>query len=256
MPGGFDLGSAATSASPAGMAANLAGGVIQGISGIITGIAQRRAAKKLQRQVDQERGQALGYANDVLDQGKQGLSEARNIYNGRMAGAAQAEQNYAGAQAGTLASLQRNATDASQLLSLAGAAQGATNDAYAGLAVQEAQDKQRRYSNVVGAQNSLQGAYGNLQDIYSNQAFQDQGAANQLGGASQQNMANGIGSMASMGMVAGMGGYNGLFGGGQHFPPNPTIDQRAMQGPFQYTPPPAVNFSLPPTSNILSTIKR
>jgi hypothetical protein len=215
--------------------------VIQGISGIITGIAQRRAAKKLQKQVDQERGQALGYANNVLDQGKQGLSEARNIYNGRMAGAAQAEQNYAGAQAGTIASLQRNATDASQLLSLAGAAQGATNDAYSNLAVQEAQDKQRRYGNVVGAQNSLQGAYGNLQDLYSNQAFQDQGAANQLGGASQQNMANGVGSLASMGMVAGMGGYNGLFqgkwgGAGGNASYTPSINQRVMQGPFQYTP--------------------
>src|SRR5205085_1584394 len=78
----------------------------------------------------------------------QRLGLAQTLLNARMPGAAAAERNIYGSQANTMAQVNRNATDSSQVLALAGAAQGQTNQAFSNLETQEAQDYQRRYSNL------------------------------------------------------------------------------------------------------------
>ena len=74
----------------------------------------------------------------------------RTQLNGRAAGAAQAEQNIMQQQANTMASINRNALDASQVMALAGATQGRTNEALLQLATQEEKAKEgaiQRHNN-------------------------------------------------------------------------------------------------------------
>ena len=101
----------------------------------------------------------------------EGKGLLQNLYNGRMAGASAAERNIFGNQASFLGNVGRNASDASQALSLAAGAQGQTDQALEGLATQEAQnrlnfinpilsendalyqDQVRRYGDKVSAEN-------------------------------------------------------------------------------------------------------
>lgn len=196
----------------------IGGGLISSISGLFTGGKQRRLAREAAKRSQEMFNQSLGFANKNLDLSKQGLSEAQLTANGRMAGAANMEQNINTNQANTIATAQRNATDAGQLLALAGAAQGQTNQAFGNLATAEAQNKVVQQGNVNQARAGVQQAQGELQNLYMHQSDQAAQAATGLGQAAQQNTFNALQGIGNMGMMAGMGMF-GNFGGGNPLGP-------------------------------------
>lgn len=181
--------------------------------GLIGGIGSLFGAKRANRRIEQLIKQNPAYKENPLARQRMGL--AQTMLNARMPGAAAAERNIYGTQANTMAQVNRNATDASQVLALAGAAQGQTNQAFSNLGMQEAQDYQRRYGNLVGAQegviqegdkvhNDSVRRYQDLVSLRGAQNANTQGAWNSL-----TNL--GLGA-ASLGMAGGMGQ---MFGGGQ-----------------------------------------
>jgi hypothetical protein len=145
------------------------------------------------------------------------LGYAKTLLNARAPGAANAENNIFANQATAVSNMGKGATDASQFLALAGNSQGQTNEALNQLGQQETADSQRRYGNLVGAQD----AQVNEDDkVYNDQVrrFQDNA---QLQGQIQENKQNnwgdvaGIGfGLADYGMASGMGS---MFGGGSSF---------------------------------------
>jgi hypothetical protein len=117
-------------------------GLFAGVNGLITAGKQNKLAKGI-HPVEQT------YSEDPTITGL--YSEGKNLYQGRMAGATAAEQGISNDEANATAFGERNATDASQLLSYGAGVYGQGNDARINLAVKEAQDKQGRfgiYSNV------------------------------------------------------------------------------------------------------------
>jgi hypothetical protein len=80
---------------------------------------------------------------------------AKNLYNSKMAGATDMSRGIQANQANTLSNVNRNATDASQALALAGSVQGNTNNAYGKLALMEGQDQQQKYQNLVAGQQAM-----------------------------------------------------------------------------------------------------
>ncbi len=189
---------------------SMAAGLIPQVANLFTAGKQKKMGRAAAAQADQLNQQALGYANNILLQAKGDQSEARNLYNARMANAGAIEKDIFQNQANTIGALSKNATDASQLLQLAGAVQGNTNNAFNSLSQVEAEDKQRRYYNLLGANQGVQSAYGNLQNYYGNQASQAQQSANQLMQSGMTNQANAINGIANIGMMAGMGQFGDL----------------------------------------------
>lgn len=82
----------------------------------------------------------------------QNLSLAKSLFNARAAGAASAEQNIMSNQATTTGAVERNATDATQALSVIEGVNNNTNNAVAQLQTNEAVDQQRRFGQL---QNSI-----------------------------------------------------------------------------------------------------
>lgn len=171
--------------------------------GLIGGIAGLFGAKKSNKRLEQLLKQNPAYtANPLVDQR---LGLAQTLLNARMPGAAAAERNIYQTQANTMANVNRNATDASQALALAGAGQGQANQAFTNLGVQEAQDYQRRYGNLVGAQDaSVQEGDKVFQDKV--RRFQDTA---QIRGTQAQNTQSAWSSLGNLGfglMGLGMSG--------------------------------------------------
>lgn len=185
----------------------IAGGLINGLGSLFTGIGQRKRAKEAAAKAEGFYNKAIGYGNQGLDTAKGLLGESRNLYNARMAGAANAEQNIYNSQANTLSNMGRNASDASQLLALAGGVQNNTNNAFGQLGQAEAQNKTMNFGNVMNATGNVQNALGNLQSIYSQRGAEASQAATQLGQAAGQNIAGAINTFGNTGMMAGMGGF-------------------------------------------------
>lgn len=117
-------------------------GIFSAVNSLITAGQQKRAARKI-NPINQT------YVEDPTITGL--YSEGKNLYQGRMAGATQAEQGISADEANATAFGERNATDASQLLSFGAGVYGGGNQARIDLATKEAMDKQSRfgiYSNV------------------------------------------------------------------------------------------------------------
>ena len=76
------------------------------------------------------------------------LDIAQNMFYGRMEGAAELERNIANSQGNFNAAAERNATDSAQSLQLIGLSQGATNDAYNKLQIEEKQNKMQQLQNL------------------------------------------------------------------------------------------------------------
>lgn len=119
-------------------AAGLIGAGIGGLGKIGFGIFQNAQANKIHPQYNPY--QTSPYA-------KQELGLANQFLNGRMAGAGDQEKNILASGANYNAAVQRNATDSSQALSLAGLGMGKTNDAFNQLGIQEQQNKQQMLQN-------------------------------------------------------------------------------------------------------------
>jgi hypothetical protein len=237
-----------------GAIAGMAGGLISAGFNIASSIKQKKLARQAAAKADEYNRRSLQFANNTLGQAKSGQAEARNLYQARMANAGAIERDIYQNQANTIASLGKNATDASQMLSLAGAVQGNTNQAFGQLQQVENEDKQRRYGNVQYADQNVQGALGNMVNVYGGQAAQAQQSANQLMAAGQQNLQNGIDTIGSTAMAAGMGEF-GDFGGGSQG--SKTYNGTPVHNSNPFRPaiggagfssginPPAMNLSLP-----------
>lgn len=76
------------------------------------------------------------------------LGIAQQLFNGRMYGAGNLEKNIASSQSNTIGNIMRGATDGTQALQLATAAQGTADDAYNGLQTKELQNKYSLLDNL------------------------------------------------------------------------------------------------------------
>lgn len=180
--------------------------------GLIGGIGGMFAARRNNRELDKLVKQNPTYAANPIAQQRLGL--ATSLLNARMPGAAQMDRNILGAQANASAGIMRGATDSSQLLQQLANSQGQTDQSFENMQLQEQQDFQRRYGNLVGAQ---EGVINEGDKVYQDQVRRF-GDLAQIRGAQAQNRSNAWSSLSNMGggiMSFGMqGGFNGMFGGG------------------------------------------
>lgn len=185
---------------------SIAGGAL----GLIGGIGNIIGTGKSNRQLSRLLSQDPTYKANPLVAQRLGL--AQSLLNARMPGATAAERNIYQNQANTQANINRNATDSSQALALAAAGQGQSNQAFTNLATQEAQDYQRRYGNLVGAQDaSIQ----EQDKVFQDQVRRFQDAA-QIQGAQAQNRSSMWNSLSNLGfgaMSLGMAGGGSMFRG-------------------------------------------
>jgi hypothetical protein len=168
----------------------IAGGVLGGLADIgkfFFGLHQNHLANQIHPVFNQY--QTSPYA-------KQQLGIAQQMYGGRMAGAGAMEQNIAANQANYVNGAQRNATDSAQLLSLAGQAQGQTNNAYQNLQTKEAQNKYNMLDNLNHAYNVMinegDKTSQSMLDKYQMDIQQQQGLRN----GSAQNMFGALGDLS------------------------------------------------------------
>lgn len=173
-----------------GAIASVAGGLISGLGRLFGGRAQ---TKKNMRDIN-----ALGSYKENPYASQQ-LSLANNLYNARMGGAAAQEQNILNNQADAQASVNRNATDASQALAIAAGLQGNTNDAFADLATREAADRMNRAGLVMQGQNTMI-------------AEGDKVWADKLRQLQQKIGVRGVGAQNTVGALDSLGGTAAMFG--------------------------------------------
>lgn len=167
----------------------LLGAAISG-AGIIGGMFSRgKANRDLQRLL----GQDPTYTANPLVAQQLGLTQTQ--LNGRMPGAAPLENNIYGTQANTFANVEKNATNSSQALALAGDVQGQSNQAFSDLSLKEMEDYQRRYGNYSGA---VQNQVAEGDKVYQDKIrrFQDMAS---IKGAQAQNRAANWGSLTGLG---------------------------------------------------------
>lgn len=140
---------------------------------------------------------------------QQRLRLAQTLLNARMPGSASIEKNIYGNQANTLSNIDRNATDSSQALALAGGVQGQTNQAFDQLGVQEGQNYQQNLKNLEGAQ---EGEINEGDKVFQDQTrrFQDKA---QIQGQQNQNNQNVWQSVSNAGFGIADYGINGGFNG-------------------------------------------
>jgi hypothetical protein len=204
-------------------------------TGLIGGIGKMFGRKKANKQLEEMIRRNPQYKENPLAAQRLGLSQA--LLNARAPGAAMAERNIYANQASQFANVNRNATDASQALGLAGGIGGSTNQAFNELGMQEANDYQRRLGNLEGAQQGM------IQE--GDKVFNDQvrrfGDEVQMRGAQQQNKQAGWGDLSNLGfslMDFGMaGGFGSMFGGGANSPQRTSFSptqQQGMQGQPQF----------------------
>ena len=171
-----------------------------GLAGSIGKMAGRaKANKELERML----GQIPAYKNRA--------GFAQTLLNARMPGAAAAERNIYQSGANTMGNIQKSATSAADLIAAAGGVQAQQNQAISGINQAELADYQRRYGNLIEAQNA---DYEAAQRDYATKA--------QLRGAMQENRQNTWGDIANAGFSLasfnaaggfGKGGLQGMFKG-------------------------------------------
>lgn len=183
---------------------------IGGAVGLIGGVASIFGASNANSQLEALLKKDPKYAANPIASQRLGL--ASTLLNARSPGAAYAEQNIYGNQANQQANIERNATDSSQALALGAASQGATNKEFGDLSNQETQDYQRRYSNMVGAQ---QGEIQEGDKVYQDQIRRFNDLA-QIRGMQNQNTQNAWGSLSNLGFGAMNFGLAGGFGRGSN----------------------------------------
>lgn len=188
--------------------------IIGGTVGLIGGIGKLFGSHNANKGLDDLLKKDPTYTANPIAQNRLGL--AQTLLNARAPGAAYAEKNIYGNQANQQANIERNATDGSQALALGAAGQATTNNAFGQLAGQEDQDYQRRYSNVVGAQ---QGVINEGDKVYQDQIRRFEDLA-KIRGQQNQNTSNMWGSISNLGFGAMNFGLAGGFKGQQPPPQN------------------------------------
>lgn len=180
--------------------------------GLIGGVGKMVARGKANKKLNELQSQDPTYQSNPLVAQRLGL--ANTLLNARMPGAAQAGRNIQTAGANTLAGTQRNATSGAQALAMGTAVNAQQGQQFNDLAQQETQDYQRRYGNLVGAQEA---AVNEDQNVFQDEVRRF-GNKSQIQGAIAQNKASNWGDLSKMGFgIAdfGMsGGFGGMGGGG------------------------------------------
>lgn len=173
--------------------------------GLAGGIGKMFARGKSNRELDRLKGQNPQYQANPL--AAQRLAYATALRDARMPGFGAAEQNIRGQAGNLVQSAQRNATDASQVLGMAAAAQGQAQQGFNQLGMQEADFKMRQIDNW---EQALQGQIGEQQA-----EFQDSvrrfGDDVSMEGAKAQNRANMWGDISNMGFKLADFGVKGGF---------------------------------------------
>lgn len=178
--------------------------------GLIGGVGKLFGNRKANRRLEELMKLNPQYQANPLAAQQMGL--AQTLLNARMPGAAAAEHNIYQSQANMIGQVNRNATDASQVLAMAAAGQGQANQAFGNLATQEAQDYQRRYGNLATAQ---QGVINEGDKVFQDQVrrFQDMAQIRGAQNANRQNTWDSVSNLGFGAMNLGMmGGYDALFG--------------------------------------------
>jgi hypothetical protein len=180
--------------------------------GLISGIGKLFSSGSANSKLDALISQDPAYKPNPIAAQRLGL--AQSLLNARMPGAATAEKNIYNTQANTLAADQRAATSSAQLLGAAGGVQGQTQQAFSNLGEKEAQDYQRRYANLEGAQ---EGQISEEQKAYQDKIRKFQDIA-QIRGAQNANRQAAWGSLSNLGFGLAnfglAGGTKALFGSG------------------------------------------
>lgn len=176
--------------------------------GLIGGVANIIGAGKANRRLDALYKQNPTYKTSEFAQQRLGL--AQTLLNGRMPGASNVERNIYGSQANATANINRNATDASQALSLAAGVQGQTNASFDQLGMQESQDYYNRLQNVTGAQEGMI----NEGDKMHNDQVRRYNDLAAIRGAQSQNTSNAWSSLSNLGFGMANFGMSGGFGSG------------------------------------------
>ena len=175
-------------------------GVVGGAAKIIS----RANANKKMRELNKK--DPIYTANPLA---AQRLSYARSLRDARMPGAAAVERNITGATGNMIANAQNNASNSSQVLALAGAAQGQEMQGFENLGMAEAQDQQRRMGNEWQA---IEGQIAEEQNAFNSKLRQHGNKIN-MEGAIAQNQANSWSDVSNMGFsVANMANARGGFG--------------------------------------------
>ncbi len=182
--------------------AGLGLGVIGGIGGLFASGSNNRSLSRLL-------SKDPTYTSNPIAAQRMGL--ASSLLNARMPGAAAAERNIYGSQANFMGQVNRNATDSSQALALAAAGQGQANQGFENLNQQENQDYQRRYGNLVGAQ---EGMIQEGDKVYNDQVrrFGDMAQIRGAQAANRSNAWQGISNLGFGAMGLGMAGGSSMFG--------------------------------------------
>lgn len=203
--GGSALGGAAKGAA-AGTAFGPWGTAIGAVVGAAAGIFG--AAKKNKELKRLEKMNPIYKANPLATER---AALAKSLLNARMPGAAALQENIYNNQANSIGQLQRNATDSSQLLSMAAGVQAQTDQSFHQLSEEENADYQRRYGNYASA---TQGVIEEGDKVYQDQLRRFQDLA-QMRGARATNTANALTSVSnsaySLTNYGMSGGFNGMF---------------------------------------------
>lgn len=160
---------------------------------------------------------------------KENLAVNKNMFYGSDPASLKAQSNVMQAQSNQLASAQRGATDASQLLALGAGLQGGTNEAFSKLAAQEAEGKAGLLTSLGQA---YRGAISEGDKAYESmlQKYQmDSQAKAALRNAGQQNIFGGIGDIGAGAMQYGMFKGMGSGAGAQSMQGYPTTGYNPMQ---------------------------
>lgn len=183
----------------------LIAGLAVGLGGAI-GKAVGRG--KANRQMEKLLKQDPKYVENPIVRQRLGL--AQTLLNSRMPGSASVERNIYANQANQLSALNRGATDASQALALASGIGAETNQAFNQLGITEAQDYQRRYGNLVGAQDAMV-AEGDK--VFNDSVRRYQNLVG-IRGAQQENRQNTWGDISNFGFAVANMAASGAFGNG------------------------------------------
>ena len=127
------------------------------------------------------------------------LALAKSKYGGRAPGASQAERNIYQTAANTQANVNRASTDVAQAILASGNIQGQTNLAFNQLQQQELEDEQRRYQNLIAAEEAMASEQKEAWQWNQMGKYQDTAAVN---AAIAQNRANSWKDVTQAGMSA------------------------------------------------------
>jgi hypothetical protein len=195
-----------------------AGGILGGLGAVIkagTGIYQNILANKIN---------PVYTPYQISQSAKQRLGLASSMFNGRMPSSGLQERRIMAASGSAYGNLSRNATDASQQLSLAAGVQGQENQAFDQLGIRESENQMALLDNLNSAYGVMTNEDTKVYQDKMNKYQMDVNTQNQLRGAGVANAVGGINDAASLftqydrlnkmkkyggGMIGGMGMYGG-----------------------------------------------